>query len=121
MHDNIIELRNKRYAHNAGHDSITGNLVIGFEGGKFDVSVNFTMGFHVGGALEWKPLVIFLDELMFRRLQVQLERLGVKTGREWTFPSGPPPKWLSPDPDSATSVEDDDLETPPLDSQAHGH
>jgi hypothetical protein len=34
VHDNIIELRNKRYAHNAGHDLITGSLEIGFEGGK---------------------------------------------------------------------------------------
>ncbi|NEI65024.1 hypothetical protein [Rhizobium leguminosarum] len=108
-HDNIIELRNKRYAHNAGHDSITANLVIGFEDGKFEVSVNFDMGFHVGGALEWKPLVIFLDELMFRRLQVQLQRLTEKTGRQWTFPSGPPPRWVSSDPDGVTTAEDDDV------------
>jgi hypothetical protein len=101
VHDNIIELRNKRYAHNAGHDSITGSLEIGFEGGKFDISVNFNMGFHVGGALEWKPLVEFLDGLMFGRLHTQLEKLKEKTGREWTFPSGPPPKWDSSDPDSS--------------------
>ncbi|MBP2537503.1 hypothetical protein [Agrobacterium tumefaciens] len=101
VHDKIIELRNKRYAHNAGHDSITGNLEIGFEGGKFDISVNFNMGFHVGGALEWKPLVEFLDELMFRRLYAQLDKLKEKTGRQWTFPSGPPPTWVSSDPDSS--------------------
>lgn len=103
VHDNIIELRNKRYAHNAGHDSITGSLEIGFEGGKFDISVNFNMGFHVGGALEWKPLVEFLDGLMFSRLHTQLEKLREKTGREWTFPSGPPPEWVSSDPDSSDS------------------
>lgn len=99
VHDNIIELRNKRYAHNARHDSITGRLEIGFEGGKFDVSVNFNMGFHVGGALEWRPLVEFLDGLMFRRLHAQLDKLKEKTRREWTFPSGPPPKWVSSDPE----------------------
>ncbi|AVH45546.1 hypothetical protein [Agrobacterium tumefaciens] len=101
VHDNIIELRNKRYAHNAGHDSITGNLEVGFENGKFDISVNFNMGFHVGGALEWKPLVEFLDELMFRRLYAQLDKLKERTGRQWTFPSGPPPKWVSSDPDTS--------------------
>ncbi|MBX9646541.1 MAG: hypothetical protein K2X57_05735 [Xanthobacteraceae bacterium] len=95
VHDNIIELRNKRYAHNVGHDTMCGNLVVGFEGGKFDVSVNFNMGFHVGGALDWKPLVIFLDGLMFSRLQKQLEKLKERTGREWVFPSGPPPSWVS--------------------------
>jgi hypothetical protein len=97
VHDKIIELRNKRYAHNAGHDSITGSLEIGFEGGQFDIGVKFNMGFHVGGALEWEPLVVFLDGLMFSRLQAQLEILKKKTGREWTFPSGPPPKWISSD------------------------
>ncbi|TIX41475.1 MAG: hypothetical protein E5V40_10195 [Mesorhizobium sp.] len=100
VHDKIIELRNKRYAHNAGHDSITGSLEIGFEDGKFDVGVKFNMGFHVGGALEWKPLVEFLDGLMFQRLHAQLEKLKEKTGREWTFPSGPPPEWVTPSPDT---------------------
>jgi hypothetical protein len=97
VHDNIVELRHKRYAHNVGHDTISGNLVVGFEGGKFDLSVNFKMGFHVGGAIEWEPLVIFLDGLMISRLQKQLAKLRKKTGREWSFPSGPPPKWVSSD------------------------
>ncbi len=102
VHDRIIELRNKRYAHNGGHDSIAGKLEIGFEDGKFDISVKFNMGFHVGGALEWKPLVVFLDELMISRLHAQLEKLKEKTGHEWTFPSGPPPKWGSSGPDTTT-------------------
>ncbi len=94
VHDNIIELRNRRYAHNSGHDSITGHLEIGFEGGKFDINVNFNIGFHIGGAPEWEPLVVFLDNEMSRRLHAQLRKLKEKTGREWTFPSGPPPKWV---------------------------
>ncbi|RCS23834.1 hypothetical protein DUT91_11210 [Phyllobacterium salinisoli] len=109
VHDHIIELRNKRYAHNVGHDSITGSLEIGFEGGKFDISVNFNMGFHVGGALEWEPLVVFLDGLMIHRLHAQLEKLKERTGREWTFPSGPPPKWVSSNPDSSPPAENDGL------------
>ncbi|MDB5620674.1 hypothetical protein [Tardiphaga sp.] len=96
VHDHIISLRNKRYAHNVGHASITGSMEIGFQGGAFDISVNFNMSFHVGGSLDWKPLVEFLDGLMFDRLQVQLKKLKEKTGREWTFPNGPPPKWASP-------------------------
>lgn len=91
VHDNLIELRNKRYAHNDHHDSITGSLEIGFEGGKFDIRVNFNLSFHVGGAREWGRLVEVLDELMVSRLHDQLEKLKKKTGREWTFTSGPPP------------------------------
>ena len=107
VHDKIIELRNRRYAHNDHHDSITVNLEVGFEGGKFDVSVKFNMGFHVAGELEWKPLVEFLDNLMYQRLYAQLENLTKKTGREWTFPSGPPPRWVSSGPYNATLARDD--------------
>ena len=113
VHDNIIELRNKRYAHNDRHDSITGSLEIGLEGGNFDISVKYNMSFHVGGALEWEPLVVFLDNLMIRRLHAQLEKLKEKTGREWTFPSGPPPKWVSSGPDSSTPAEEDGLKVVP--------
>lgn len=113
VHDNLIELRNKRYAHNAGHDSITGSLKIGFEGGKFDISVYFNMDFHVGGAREWGPLVEFLDRLMVSRLHAQIEKMKEKTGREWTFPSGPPPKWVSSDPDTSTPAENDGLKGVP--------
>lgn len=105
VHDNIIELRNQRYAHNDGHESITGSLEVGFAGERFDISVKFNMSFHMGGALEWEPLVVFLDDLMIRRLRAQLEKLKEKTGREWSFPSGPPPKWVSSGPDSSTPAK----------------
>ena len=98
MHDLIIELRNKRYAHNVGHDSITGSLEIGFEGGKFDISVNFNMGFHEGVRSNGSLSLYSSDDLMTSRLRVQLEKLKEKTGREWAFPSGPPPKWVSSGP-----------------------
>ncbi len=54
------------------------------------------MGCYAGGAREWERLVVFLDDLMVERLNQQLEHLRKKTGREWTFPSGPPPEWTSP-------------------------
>jgi len=101
VHDNIIELRHKRYAHNVGHDSIGGSLSIEFTGEKFDISVNYNMGFHVGGASEWKQLVDFLEALMLDRLHIQLAKLKEKTGREWTFPSGPPPSWAAVTPAGA--------------------
>jgi hypothetical protein len=88
VHDKIIELRNKRYAHNAGHHSIEGELEIGFAEDKFDVNVKYNMGFHVGGALEWRPLVEFLDDMMLTRMHAQLAKLKERTGHEWTFPSG---------------------------------
>lgn len=95
VHDEIIRLRNMRYAHNDGHESISGSLSIEFENGQFDLGVNFTMGFHVGGAKEWKRLVEFLDNLMVERHQVQLLNLKEKTGYDWNFSSGPPPSWVN--------------------------
>lgn len=106
-HDRIIELRNKRYAHNAGHDSIAAFIEIGFDGNKFDIGVKFNLEFNVGGALEWKALVEFLDKLMFDRLHTLLRKLGEKTGREWTFPSGPPPKWVQSDADNSAFAKSD--------------
>ncbi|OAP35834.1 hypothetical protein AU381_16765 [Sinorhizobium glycinis] len=50
-HDDLITLRNKRFAHNAGEDSVTGHLEIRLQNGVFDLKLNFNMGFHVGGAL----------------------------------------------------------------------
>ncbi|TIQ35491.1 MAG: hypothetical protein E5X48_14080 [Mesorhizobium sp.] len=92
-HDEIIELRNKRFAHNAGHRSVDGKLDILFGDGRFDVSVTMQVGYYVRGANEWGELVTFLNGLMFDRLTKLLERLKDKTGCEWTFPSGPPPAW----------------------------
>ncbi len=95
-HDAIIELRNKRYAHNAEHDSVEGMLEVQFGDGRFDVSAKMQMGFHVGGANEWGKLVVFLDELMSDRLGKILDRLKEKTGHEWAFANGPPPPWVKP-------------------------
>ncbi|ESZ01873.1 hypothetical protein X738_01745 [Mesorhizobium sp. LNHC209A00] len=93
-HDEIIELRNKRFAHNAGHHSIDGTIEVGFGDGRFDLSATMRLGYYVRGANEWGELVAFLNGLMFERLAKLLERLRDRTGYEWTFPSGPPPSWI---------------------------
>lgn len=93
-HDEIIEFRNKRFAHNAGHRSVDGTLDIQFGDGRFEVNVTMRLGYYVRGANEWGELVTFLNALMFDRLTKLLERLKKKTGHDWTFPSGPPPAWI---------------------------
>lgn len=109
VHDSIVELRNKRYAHNDKHESITGRLDIGFEEGSFNINVNFSMGIHVGGAHEWEALVVFLDELMVNRLHTQLKKLKEKTGYAWSFPSGPPPKWVQTAADRSVLIDNDGI------------
>ncbi|MGV2114307.1 hypothetical protein ACQZ46_23955 [Agrobacterium salinitolerans] len=91
VHDHILELRNQRFAHNGNHHSLGSELLITFQDGQFDLKLNASMGFHVGGRLEWSDLVKCLNEIIYDRLQKQLDKLRQKTGWEWTFPVGPPP------------------------------
>lgn len=91
-HDQIIELRNKRFAHNGDHPSVENAMEVGFEDGRFDIKFKLNLQFHIGGANEWHELVAFLENLILDRLAKLLERLKEKTGREWVLPSGPPPE-----------------------------
>jgi hypothetical protein len=93
-HDDLIELRNKRYAHSGEHDTIDGDLEVTMDGERFEVKMNITMQFQVGGSPKWGQLVTFLDETLHERLYKILARLTAKTGRTWTFPTGPKPDWI---------------------------
>ncbi len=94
VHDDIIELRNKRYAHNAGHDTVDSGIQIGFDGTRFRLNLELSLGFHFGGRDEWEELVTFLDAHMHERVAKILSRLKEKTGYEWVFPAGSPPDWV---------------------------
>ncbi len=94
VHDDIIELRNKRYAHNGGHDTINSGIEIDFDGSQFRIHLQMSMGYHLGGRDEWEQLVTFLDAHMHERLSKILGRLKAKTGYDWIFPEGPAPDWV---------------------------
>ncbi|WP_408914448.1 hypothetical protein [Brucella pseudogrignonensis] len=94
IHDDIMDIRNKRYAHNSGHSSVASRLQIDFDGEQFRVQPQMSMGLYVGGRNEWEELVRFLDGLMHERLQKILKRLKEKTGKDWMIPSGPAPEWV---------------------------
>lgn len=90
-HDQIIDLRNKRFAHNGDHHSVADAMEIGFENGRFEIQLNRNLQFHVGGANEWHELVAFLEPMIVERLGRLVERLKDKTGRDWVTASGPQP------------------------------
>lgn len=92
FHDDIIELRNKRFAHNAGHHSVNDAMEIGFKDGRFDVRLGSELRVQIGGAPEWQELVNFIDGLMAGRLDKVMSKLTEKTGVEWIYPKGPPPE-----------------------------
>ena len=91
IHDHIIELRNKRFAHNDSHHSVSNAMEIGFEDNRFEVKFGLTLGFHIGGATEWRELVDFLDAFTVERMERLFARLKERTSRDWAMPIGPAP------------------------------
>lgn len=94
VHDDILEIRHRRYAHNGGHETISSGIQIEFDDKEVRVNLRMSLGFYVGGRNEWEELVTFLDAHMHERLQKILGRLKTKTGLEWKFPVGPAPDWV---------------------------
>ncbi len=90
-HDEIIEMRNKRYAHLAEHHSVSDEMEIYEEGGRFVVKMGMRLGFYIGGSNDWTKLVDALDELFVDRGEKLIARLRARTGREWAFAQGSPP------------------------------
>lgn len=93
VHQDILDARNQRYAHNDGHHSLAGAMEIDLVEGEFKVGARFSMGYYVRGANEWRELVDLLEALTFDRIQKQIAKLKLKTEREWSFASGPAPEW----------------------------
>ena len=94
VHDDIIQLRNKRYAHNGSHETINSGIRIDFDDSGFRIQAQMSLGFYVGGRNEWEDLITFIDAHMHERLTKILCRLKEKTGYEWVFPTGPAPDWV---------------------------
>lgn len=90
FHDQIIELRNQRFAHNDGHHSIQDAMEIGFTDDRFEVHAFQSIRVQIGGAPEWADMVDFLDERYADRMNKVVARLNDKTGKVWALP-GPDP------------------------------
>ncbi|MHB0773776.1 hypothetical protein ACYCVF_35465 [Bradyrhizobium sp. 1.29L] len=92
IHDQIIDMRNKRFAHNDEHHSSENAMRIESEGNRFYVIFNLKLGYYIAGATEWHELVKFLDAMTVERMQKVFARLNEKTGYEWIMPTGPAPE-----------------------------
>lgn len=94
VHDELYKIRNERYAHNGGHESIDTLVGFVFNGAQFHIQAQMSLGFHIGGRSEWEELIKFIDASMHERLYKILARLKEQTGYEWLFPDGPAPSWV---------------------------
>jgi len=94
VHDDIIKLRNTKYAHHGGHESIDSKLEIDFKAECISVIPNLEIIVCLGAPKEWGPLLEWLDTYMYETIAKQLSLLTEKTGIEWNMPSGDAPRWV---------------------------
>lgn len=94
IHDDIIDLRNKRYAHNDKHATTRSGINVEFDENGFQINMQMSLGMYIGGRNEWEELIRVIDAHMHARLMKILHRLNKKTGYDWKFPENPPPSWV---------------------------
>lgn len=94
IHDQIIELRNQRYAHNDEHDSIELQASFELDGEKVIMRSHINMQTVLGAPAEWQELFDWLGGYLFDQSRKQLARLTELSGKEWWQPEGPPPNWI---------------------------
>lgn len=94
VHQHIIDLRNTKYAHHGGHESIESNLGFDFQGGCINVIPNLEILICFGAPKEWGPLLEWIDTYMHETIEKQLSLLTKKTGIEWKMPNGDAPRWI---------------------------
>ncbi|UGY16864.1 hypothetical protein HAP48_0004930 [Bradyrhizobium septentrionale] len=91
VHDQIVEMRNKRYAHNDDHHSLSNAMEVGFEDNRFLLKFDLSLEYQIGGATEWHDLTKFLDVMTVEKMEKLLARLKAKTGHDWVWPKAPAP------------------------------
>ncbi|GHH24369.1 hypothetical protein GCM10008023_36480 [Sphingomonas glacialis] len=90
-HDEIIDLRNKRYAHVDEHHSVNDEMEIAEEDGRYVVTLGTRLGVYIGGSNDWPKLVDALDDIFADRGAKIIARLEARTGREWMIAQGSAP------------------------------
>jgi hypothetical protein len=95
IHNHVVGLRNKRFAHNDEHDSVSNALEVAFEHNRFEIKFGIQLGFHIGGAKEWPVLVNAVEAIYSDRIDKLLARLKLKTGHDWALQNGPAPEQIA--------------------------
>ncbi|MGJ1417536.1 MULTISPECIES: hypothetical protein [Sphingobacterium] len=94
VHDYILLLRNKKYAHHEKHNSIEAKIELKYVDSTISVDANIQMVFCWGAPREWKPLFKWLDEYFYTNIHKQLDRLTNMTGVRWDIPNIEKPYWI---------------------------
>lgn len=94
VHQEIINLRNNKYAHHGGHESIESKIVLDIKEECINIAPQLEIFVCFGAPKEWGPLFEWLDSYMYEIMEKQLSYLTKKTGIKWNFPDRDPPRWI---------------------------
>jgi hypothetical protein len=97
MHHEIMNFRNKKYAH---HDDslLPTQLRFSIEDGEFLTLVTqLQVGIPLDSYGRYRPLMEHMDQYLFDRQKYLLEKASAKVGREIKMADGPAPQWSDPD------------------------
>lgn len=94
IHNQIISLRNDRYAHHGKHSTLEKVINIEYVDSSIIVSQEIQINFWLGAPKEWAPLFKWLDEHMYTTLDKTLKFLTKETGIEWKSLHGEAPPWI---------------------------
>lgn len=97
-HNEIINLRHRRYAHHGEDSTINKSAKPQYIEGKFKIKLSIEIGFYFGAAKHWGPLFEWLDGYMYDTLYKNINSLSQKTGYVWEMEDGPVPRWIEPKP-----------------------
>lgn len=90
IHDEIVDLRNKRFAHDdADHHSVTNVMEINSAGDGFEIHSGLSKMYQFGGSPLWKDLVEAIEGIYIEKAEKLVTAMTVKTGRTWTFAQQP--------------------------------
>lgn len=90
VHDEIMELRNKRYAHDDDHGSFETQLNFSPKGKRVEVLPEYKIGMRLGAPPHWEPLFEWVAKYLKSQFDKQLDRLSKATGYDWYRPEAPP-------------------------------
>ena len=94
VHQHIINLRNTKYAHHDGHESIESKVEIDIQEEYINVIPNLNFLVCLGAPKEWGALFEWLDNYMYEIMEKQLSHLTKQTEIKWNFPERDPPRWI---------------------------
>lgn len=93
-HEEIISLRNERYAHHGAHHSLTTTVALESEGDDVIFGQSISVGMWFGAPIHWGPLFVWLRGHIHDRVQSELAYLSQRSGVTWKMRNGPPPSWV---------------------------